>query len=161
MATAAVSPLKVTPNTPDFQRPEVAQFAVARRRGRDLMDGSDAIHAAGETYLPKWSNEDQEMYKIRSTLTEVYGAFPRCVSAARGLVGAKPPTIPDDAPEAMREHWLDIDGQGTHGEVFAMQQFEDGLIDGHRLHSRRLSRAQIRPSRPSSSIRVGGSARSG
>lgn len=128
--TAPYVEQQVTVNTPDFTRPEVGLFKRARKRCRDLMCGTDAIHEAGHEYLPKWAGEDDDSYKIRATLTEVYGAFPRCVTAARGLVGAKPPQLPPDAPEAMQEHWKDIDGQGTHGEVFAMRVFEEGLVEG-------------------------------
>lgn len=115
---------------PDFTRPEVFLYEKPRRRGRDLMVGTDAVHAGGVFYLPQWPSEDNETYQSRATLTEVYGAFPRCVRAARGLVGAKPPTLNAGAPAAIVEHWKDIDGEGTHGEVFAMQCFERGLVEG-------------------------------
>lgn len=130
MTAPAFEAADVTANTPDFTRPDVGVYARARKRGQDLMAGTDAIHAAGEKYLPKWANEDHDLYHVRSTLTEVYGAFQRCVSAARGLVGAKPPTLPDSAPEQLKQHWTDITGDGTHGEVFAMRVFEEGIVDG-------------------------------
>lgn len=125
-----VTRVQTSVDTPDFVRPEVALYQRARRRGRHLLEGSDAIHDAGTEYLPQWPDEENDTYAIRSTLTEVYGAYQRCVSAARGLVGAKPPTLADGASARMQAVWEDVDGEGTHGEIFAMRRFEDGLVDG-------------------------------
>lgn len=130
MGTAPVVESQATNNTPDFRRKEVDLFARARDRCRDLMTGTDAIHEAGTKYLPKWPGEDDKNYKVRATITEVYGAFQRCVAAARGLVGARPPKLSDGAPPIIEDHWKDIDGEGTHAEVFIMRQFEEGLVDG-------------------------------
>jgi hypothetical protein len=117
-------------NRPDFTRPDVTQLAPKRERCRDLLAGTDAIHAQSTTYLPKWSGEEEDMYHIRATLTELYNSFGRCVTASVGLAFDKPPELPKDANPDLLAHFEDIDAMGTAAPVFLRDRFREGLCDG-------------------------------
>jgi len=121
--------------SPDFTRTSVHELAKLRTRCRDLVgsdvtSGTDEIHAKAEEYLPKWAAEDADTYGVRSVMTELMPGLERCVIAARGLVFGKPPTLTDTASAAIKAHWEDIDGAGTHARVWLREPFTDGLLDG-------------------------------
>jgi hypothetical protein len=122
---------------PDWRRPEYDALAPKRQRSRDLVAGTDAVQAAGQTYLPKWRGEDGEDYAVRQTLTEVFGAYPRTVTASVGMVFATPPAVGVDEsgeqtqlPAPLAEFLDDVDGRGSVMPVFARQLFDDAIIDG-------------------------------
>jgi hypothetical protein len=117
---------------PDFTREEVKNLEPLRTRCRDLLgsdtvSGTDMMHAKSLTYLPIWPGEDSETYKIRSTLTELYGGYERCVVASRGLVFAKPPELSKDADPQIVEMWDNVDGMKTPARVFLKDSFTDGF----------------------------------
>lgn len=119
-------------DSPDFTRDEVKALTPLRARCRDLLgtetaSGTDVMHAKASTYLPQWAGEDGDTYKIRSTLTELYGSYERCVVACRGLVFAKPPALADEADPTIKAHWENIDGMQTHARVFLKDVFTDGF----------------------------------
>ncbi|HET8777969.1 MAG TPA: DUF4055 domain-containing protein [Candidatus Limnocylindria bacterium] len=120
-----------TQDLPSTPHPDYERMADRWRRCRDLAEGTDAIHKAGERYLPRHPKERVEDYDRRALATEVYNAFARTVLAMTGLVCHRPPTLGDDVPAVIRDdHWLDIDGNGTSGEVFAQRLFDDGMTVG-------------------------------
>lgn len=119
---------------PDFTRPEVEALGILRARCRDLVgsdtaSATDMMHHKSTVYLPKWEGEDDETYRLRSTLTELYGGLERCVVASRGLIMAKPPVLADNADPRLLEHWENIDGMGTHARVYLNDVLFDGLVD--------------------------------
>lgn len=118
-------------NRPDFQRQEYKDLHPLLEMCRDLMDGTAVIHAKGPMYLPKFPAERQDTYQHRSTTTEVFRAFARTVQAAVGMITATPPALVEDtATPEIQSDWEDIDLQGTHGEVFAKQLCEEGVVSG-------------------------------
>jgi hypothetical protein len=117
-------------NTPDAEHPSVDRMRKRWQRCRDLVSGTDAVHAAGEKYLPKHPAEEHADYERRAKATEVYNGFSRTVTAMVGLVFQMDPTLGDDVPKAIKDAWEDIDGRGTHGSVFAKRLFADGLTTG-------------------------------
>jgi hypothetical protein len=115
---------------PDYKRPEYTDAESSRALCRDLNCGTRALHERADVYLPRWSEEDANDYKIRSSLTEVFRAFARTVQAAVGMILATPPRIGDGTAKELAADWEDIDGRGTHGEVFAKRVLEDAMVDG-------------------------------
>mgnify|MGYP002778060418 CR=1 FL=1 len=116
-------------DTPDYVRPEVGALRPKRQRARALWGGTDAVQAAREQFLPKWGGEHADEYAQRATLTEVFGAFPRTVQAAVGMVFATPPDVVEP-PAAFVALLDDVDGLGTALPVFARRVFEDAMVDG-------------------------------
>lgn len=115
---------------PDYQRPEYQQAEPARQLCRDLLAGSQAIHARGETYLPKWPAERLADYRVRAAIAHVTGYYQRTVHASVGMIVATPPKLADGADPLIATDWEDIDGQGTHGEVFAAHLATDAIAGG-------------------------------
>jgi hypothetical protein len=115
---------------PDYRRAEYKQQMPNRQMCRDLMADSRAIHDGGEVYLPKNPGEESKDYKVRARLTEVFRGFQRTVQAAIGMIFATPPTLDEEADAVLKDDWEDIDGRGTHGEVFAKEVETDAIVDG-------------------------------
>lgn len=108
-------------NRPDYQRPEYQALAPDRALCRALVEGARAIHAGGTMFLPKWPEEKPEHYQVRASMTTVAKYYARTCEAAVGMICATPPALAKDAPAIIADDWRDVDGQGTHGEVFARQ----------------------------------------
>jgi hypothetical protein len=88
------------------------------------------MRALGETYLPRAPAETQLAYERRISKSEFFNGFGRTVKGLTGMVFRRNPTLGDDMPEPLKKHWEDIDGAGTHGDVFAKTLFDDGLTTG-------------------------------
>lgn len=95
-----------------------------------LLAGTDAMRAAGETYLPKFSKEDPDDYKRRLAASVLFGAFEQTVSTMVGMPFAKPITLGEDVPARLKALAEDIDQAGNHLDVFARERFRRGLAYG-------------------------------
>lgn len=95
-----------------------------------LMGGTRAMRAAGETYLPKWPNEDPESYKTRLATSVLFPAFKRTVSTLAGKPFSKPLTIGDDVPPVIAEWCEDVDLEGRNLHTFAHDLMKCALADG-------------------------------
>ena len=115
---------------PDFQRAEYIAATPARDLCNDLMAGSEAIRAGGEKYLPRWPAEKKANYKLRAAIAQVARYYHRTVQASVGMICATPPALSDNADPLIAADWEDIDGRGTHGEVFAAQIATDAVNGG-------------------------------
>lgn len=97
---------------------------------RDLMEGPDAIWAAGDRYLTKYPGESQEFFDARVKTATLFNAFQRTVRAATGLVFQKDPVLGSDVDQRLRADCENIDLAGTHIDVFAKDMFMDGEQTG-------------------------------
>lgn len=84
-----------------------------------LLGGTFAMRAAGETYLPKWPNEEPESYKARLATATLFPAFARTVVTLAAKPFSKPATLSEDMPEDIKAFANDIDQQGRNLHVFA------------------------------------------
>lgn len=114
-------------NRPDTPHPAHARMAGRWRRCRDLLGGTDVIHAAGERYIQKYASETQDDYDSRLERCAVYNAFAQTVRACTGLVFHQNPELSEDVPQRIREDWENLDGEGTHADVLLRQNFSDAL----------------------------------
>ncbi|MDE2022354.1 MAG: DUF4055 domain-containing protein [Patescibacteria group bacterium] len=117
-------------NRPDWHRPEYDAALPAVQLCRDFFGGTRAVKARHTVYLPKATKENPQDYNIRVNLTEVFGAYQRTVQASVGMVFATPPELAKDAHARLTEDWENIDGFGTHGDVFCRRWFQDAIVDG-------------------------------
>lgn len=97
----------------------------------DAAAGPLHIRGKGAEYLPQFPRESVTAYKDRLATSVFYDAFARTVDGLTGMVFRKPPKIADEVPSQIRRLWENIDGQGTHAEVFLRERHRDGEIDGH------------------------------
>jgi hypothetical protein len=94
-----------------------------------LMGGTRAMRAAGETYLPRWPQEDTASYDFRLKTTTLYNAFKRTVENMAGKPFSEP--VSWTGIDAEVEAWFDdIDLAGRNLHVFAAEVFKAGLRYG-------------------------------
>lgn len=92
-----------------------------------LLGGTRAMRAAGETYLPKWPNEEREAYQCRLTTAVLFPAYARTVQTLAGKPFSKPVTYGDDVPPKIQEWLEDADLQGRNLDAFAADMMETAL----------------------------------
>jgi hypothetical protein len=97
---------------------------------RALMVGVEAIREGEETYLPRFDEETDESYAMRQNLAALSNGYARTVLASVGMLLQQPPKLGDDMPPALKELAENVDGAGTHLDVFAWNLVLDGIIDG-------------------------------
>ncbi len=112
-----------------------------------LLAGTREMHRHASDYIRQWHDEAHETFKIRSKIEQVFEGLGRTLSAAVGMLFAKPPAIEwaptktkereeeqkteTEAPKTvMEEHWENIDGAGTDGNVFLKQFTDTAIRDG-------------------------------
>ncbi|HEY4133493.1 MAG TPA: DUF4055 domain-containing protein [Gemmatimonadaceae bacterium] len=98
---------------------------------RDELSGTRRMHEQFKLYIPKYKAEKPENYKRRATSAKFYGGLSRTLSAANGMLFAKPPEKSKDGwtPE-IDDQWENLDGRGTGGFVFVKRRSEDAIADG-------------------------------
>jgi hypothetical protein len=87
------------------------------KRVRDALAGQDAVHKAGEAYLPRLNDQDDADYRAYVKRAGFYNASWRTTAGLLGMMFRKGPTVELPAQvEALAE---DIDMAGTSLETFA------------------------------------------
>ena len=85
---------------PDTQHSDYAGAKARWDKCRDVIDGEDAIHAAGDKYLPKLKDQDQADYAAYVKRTPFYNATARTIDGLVGMLFRKEPVL--ELPEAMQ-----------------------------------------------------------
>jgi hypothetical protein len=98
------------------------------QRCRDAIAGSDAVQAAGETYLPKLGGQDATEYDAYKTRATYYNASARTLQALVGALFRKPPTVA--WPEGLADHLDDITQTGLSLPAFALLVATQTLTTG-------------------------------
>jgi hypothetical protein len=114
------------PSTP---RAEYVEAAKDLTLILDLLAGTRRMHEKFKDYIAKFSAEKPANYKIRGTSAKVYGGLARTLSAAVGMLFAKPPQKSKDF-ETTVDTWGNIDGKGTGGDVFVKRRAKDAIAHG-------------------------------
>lgn len=81
------------------------------QRVADVITGQRAIHAAGQKYLPKLRNEDDDDYSARLARSDFFNGTWRTISGLVGMAFAKAPVC--RLPAAIDAYQGDIDLAGT------------------------------------------------
>lgn len=111
------------PKRPDYVRPEVVEVAPDLLLIDDLLGGPRAMWESSETYIRRWTDEEDEVYRMRRLCEPVEDLFVRTLSASVGKLFAKPPKVQyPTQEEVLQAHWNNIDGRGTKGDV-AVKEF--------------------------------------
>lgn len=95
-----------------------------------LLGGTATMREAGETFLPKWPNEEQDSYNTRLGIATLYPAFSRTAEVLASKPFSKPVALEDDVPERIVEWMNDCDLQGHNLHVFSSQIFRDCIDYG-------------------------------
>lgn len=101
------------------QSPAVQAMAENWPIAEALMGGTRAMRAAGETFLPKWPNEDPQSYAARLKTATLFPAFKRTVGVMAGKPFSKALTLGDDTPPRIAEFCENVDLEGRNLHAFA------------------------------------------
>lgn len=120
------------PNNASYRCPAYEAMRPRWERCRDVRGGTEVLCGTKRaTYLPCFEAENPLDWDARARMTFVYDAFAQAVNALVGLALKHGVTLEKDVPERIAAEWENIDGQGTHGDVFAQFVLDDALTDGH------------------------------
>ncbi len=133
--TLAVTELPSTPDDFESETPNVEPQAwknmkLRSRKTRDLMKGVEAIRAGRTLYLPMLPAESVDHYNARSTIAALFNGYKATVNAAVGLILQTPPVLGPAMPESLKAMAENVDGKGTHIDVFARKLTAAGINDG-------------------------------
>jgi hypothetical protein len=106
-----------------------AALETKRRLPRLLCEGTEAMRAAGRTYLPQWPAEPDKAWEARRDSTVLFPAFRDAVDLACGLIFRKP-VEPQDVPWDAQGWLLDIDRAGRDVTQFAEAVGRDAITCG-------------------------------
>lgn len=98
------------------------------KRCRDAIAGQDAMHAAGETYLPKLKDEEPKDYDARRKRSDFFNASWRTIDALSGMAFRKAPTV--DVPAAIEAYLEDVSLAGQPMLSLAKDAVEEVLSLG-------------------------------
>jgi hypothetical protein len=122
-------------NAPDTRSLANQRQAEASRICQDCYEGPLKIRAEGETYLPRFPMEQRDEhgdpYTDRLESSVFYDVFSRTVDGLTGLVFREPIKISAALPREIKALLENVDGLGTHIDVFAASRHQDGETDGH------------------------------
>lgn len=120
-----------TGNLPNYQRKEFTAVLNDIALIEDLLAGTRKMWEKARKYIHKWTEEPDDVYKLRSTIANVFGGLTRTLSACVGMLFARTPQIEWNQAQARIEpHWANIDAMGTAGHVFAKRFSEKALAHG-------------------------------
>jgi hypothetical protein len=126
----------------DTTHADYDRFARKWKRARDCVAGTDAIHAAGEEYLPKLKDEDSNggvngylassnddgNYRSRLKRSDFFNGTWRTIDALGGMAFRKPPTV--DVPGSIEGYLNDVTMSGMSMESLAKECVEEVLGPG-------------------------------
>lgn len=96
----------------------------------DVLGGTAAVRKKAALYLTKNPGEGLDNYNRRIKRTELFPGLQRTIKGLTGIALRSPPTLEADADQRLLDHAEDMDGMGTHAEVFARRLFGRGLGRG-------------------------------
>lgn len=118
-------------DSPDFRNAAHREQADTWRLLDDCYAGTAKLWESMELYFPKGLGERPDRWRSRVKLSRFYNAVEATTHGLTGLVMRKPIALGKDASPNMKLMAENIDGRGTHLEVFARELFERGLLHGH------------------------------
>ena len=95
-----------------------------------LMGGTLHMRTLGESYLPRWVNEEKDSYKKRLQTATLLPAYEETIRQNVGRVFASPIKLADNVPDKIIEFTKDIDLEGTCLDVWAQEFFSIALQYG-------------------------------
>jgi len=78
---------------PDTQHSDYAKAQTRWTKCRDVIDGEDSVHKAGESYLPKLTEQTDADYKAYVLRTPFYNATARTIDGLVGMLFRKEPVL--------------------------------------------------------------------
>ena len=117
-------------DTPNVEPQAWLNMKKRSRKTRDLMKGVEAIRAGGTFYLPMYRSESLDRYEARRTIAGLFNAFKSTVKAAVGMILQTPPVLDEKMPAKLVAMAENVDGLGTHLDVFTNKLVTAAVVDG-------------------------------
>lgn len=121
----------VATSAADYKSPAYAEMEPGWTLVRDIRGGTDSIRAKRATYLPSFEAEHINDYNARVGMTFAFDALDETIHAMVGIATRNDPVLEEDVAPRLVEEWENLDGQRTHGAVFAQHALEAAIQDGH------------------------------
>ncbi len=118
------------PKEPDFKSAFWRSQQFRWRMADALWDGTEAMRAAGQAFLPKYKYEHDDMWKVRLGGAVLLNYYRKTIESYVGKPFGKPLEIPEDMPEPLKQWFEDVDGCGNSLDVVMQKGFEKGLCKG-------------------------------
>lgn len=117
-------PAQFKPDTPSGDYEAMAPYW---RMANDLIEGADAVRAAGRMYLPQLPDESHADYDYRRKAAKFTNVYRDVVESLAAKPFRKEVAIKAGASAAIMALAEDIDGQGNSLHVFAASTFFAGI----------------------------------
>lgn len=95
-----------------------------------VLDGTDAMRGAAESFLPRHDNEHEDTYLERLNGNVLRNITAQTLDTWVGKPFSTEPIVNDDVPSLIADHLDDIDLRGNKGHVFMRNWFREGLAKG-------------------------------
>lgn len=95
-----------------------------------VLDGTDAMRAAGQAYLPQHDKESDDAYRERLERATLFNMTKLTLDSWVGRPFSEPVKFKDDVPAEIMELTENIDTLGSHVQVFARNWFREGMAKG-------------------------------
>jgi hypothetical protein len=118
------------PKLPTFTHPQHDAMIDTWRDLRILAAGTRPVWANADRFLMKLEQEDSADFYRRAKMASVFNGFRRVIRASTGMVMAKPVQLGDTVTDEFRAAAENIDGEGTHLDIFTRKLLNDGLTVG-------------------------------
>jgi hypothetical protein len=110
------------------QHPQYTKFANKWKRCRDVSEGQDAVHEAGQAYLPSLKNQHPDDYQAYKARTPFFNATWRTIAGLSGMLMRKPPTV--EVPGVVEPLLETVTNSGQPLGIFTMETVEECLALG-------------------------------
>lgn len=117
-------------DSPDYRCPAYEQMHEYRTICQDVKEGTVRIREKKQDYLPRFEGEDNQDWLARVKMTFVDDYYEQTLNDHVGLITAKPPRFLDDGDKVFELFKENVDGKGTHAEVFAERVCRASIDDG-------------------------------
>lgn len=127
---ASTNVTKNNASAPDYLSEAYRRQQVYWSICQDLKEGTQMIRDKKTTYLPKFEYEDIKEYDVRVSMTFVNDHYAQTLTDHVGLVFATMPELSKDVGQKVKDLLENIDGEGTHWQVFMQTLLEKALDYG-------------------------------
>lgn len=114
------------PKSPETTSSSYDQQAAGWAKTQTVLDGTDAMRAAGQKYLPMHAKEAAKLYQERLSRCTLLNRTRMTLSSWVGRPFSKP-LLFEKVPPAIEGLFTDIDRLGNDVQVFCRNWFSDGL----------------------------------
>jgi hypothetical protein len=118
-------------SSPDYRCPAYIEMMQDWTLCQDVKAGTKRMREKKSEYLPRFENEDPKDYEARIKMTFANDHYDQTLTDHVGLVFAKMPELAEDVSDTVKDLLENVDGEGTHWQVFAQDSLDTALDYGH------------------------------